>query len=264
MQFSGQIRKMSSQLGPQIQYYLNLTHEIIGMNQLIGRQLKISQQGYQCLSCNSPEAIFRMGFCKKCFYESPMANDSILRPELSTAHLGIEQRDLAYEQALELQPHVVYLADTGGTKVGVTRESQIPTRWIDQGATQALVIARTQNRYEAGMIEVALKAYLADKTNWRKMLQQSKPEADLLHTRSQVLPLIPADFQSFVSPDEAVLQLNFPYPTPEKINSFSLDKQAEFEGKLLGIKGQYLLFEGGSVINLRSHEGYVVELEILG
>ena len=128
-----------------------------------------------------------MGFCKKCFFESPFASDSILKPELSTAHLGIEERNLEIEKNIQLQPHIVYLAYTGDVKVGVTRESQIPTRWIDQGATFALPIARTENRYEAGVIEVALKQHISDKTNWRKMLQDEyEDEIDLINFRNKI------------------------------------------------------------------------------
>ncbi len=168
MQFSGQILKMISQNGKPIQYYLNLKNDLINMNQLFGKNIYIKHIGYQCVNCGSDEKIYRMGFCKKCFFESPYASDTIIRPELSTAHLGIAERDLDVEKEIQLVPHIVYLAYTGDVKVGVTRESQIPTRWIDQGATFALPIAVTENRYEAGMIEVELKKHIADKTNPKK------------------------------------------------------------------------------------------------
>ena len=165
MKFSGQILKMITENGKPIQYYLNLSGDLISMNQLFDKEIKIKHTGYQCVSCGQDLPIFRMGFCKKCFFESPYASETILRPELSTAHLGIEERDLEIEKEIQLVPHVVYLAYTGDVKVGVTRESQVPTRWIDQGATFALPIARTENRYEAGVIEVEMKNHPADKTN---------------------------------------------------------------------------------------------------
>lgn len=263
MQFQGQILKMVSQNAKPIQYFLNLSNDLINMNQLIEKNLKLKHIGYQCVNCGSDEKIYRMGFCKKCFFESPYASDTIIRPELSTAHLGIAERDLEVEKSIQLQPHVVYLAYTGEVKVGVTRESQIPTRWIDQGATFALPIAKTENRYEAGMIEVAMKEHLADKTNWRKMLEDDyEDELDLADFRNKVKNYFPEDFKSFYSEDGEIIKLDYPYEVPEKISSFTLDKNPEFEGVLKGIKGQYLCFGGGNFINIRGHEGYVVELEI--
>src|SRR5690606_27116218 len=135
MQFSGQILKMCTQNGKPIQYYLNLGNDLIMMNQLIGKTLTIKHIGYQCLCCDSDEKIYRMGFCKKCFFESPYASDTIIRPELSTAHLGIGERDLEVEESIQLHPHIVYLAYKGDVKVGVMSERQIPPRSIDQGAT---------------------------------------------------------------------------------------------------------------------------------
>ena len=132
---NGTLVKMSSFLDSPIQYYLNLTDDLLCMNQLIGKKISIEHTGYHCIECGSEEKIYRMGFCKKCFFESPYASETIIRPELSKAHLGEEERDLEVEKEIQLQPHVVYLAYTGDVKVGVTRESQVPTRWIDQGAT---------------------------------------------------------------------------------------------------------------------------------
>ncbi len=263
MQFKGQILKMSSVLGNPINYYLNLSGDLISMNQLFGKNLNLKHIGYQCVNCGKDEKIYRMGFCKKCFFESPYASDTILKPELSTAHLGIEERDLEVEKEIQLQPHIVYLAYTGDVKVGVTRETQVPTRWIDQGATFALPIARTENRYEAGVIEVELKKHLADKTNWRKMLQDDREsEVDLADFRNQIADLFPKDSKNFALAEEEIVKLDFPYEAPTKIASFTLDTKPEFEGVLKGIKGQYLCFNDGDFINVRSHEGYVIELEI--
>ena len=262
MKFQGQILKMCTQNGKPIQYYLNLSQDILNMNQLIGKNLHWKMVGYQCVNCGNDEKIYRMGFCKKCFFESPYASETIIRPELSTAHLGIGERDLAVEESIQLAPHIVYLAYTGDVKVGVTRESQIPTRWIDQGATFALTIAKTDNRYEAGMIEVAMKEHLADKTNWRKMLEDDfEDDLDLADFREKIKDYFPEDFKNFYSSENEMVRLDFPYEAPEKISTISLDKSPEFEGVLRGIKGQYLSFEGGTFFNVRAHEGFVVELE---
>ncbi|MDR2205373.1 MAG: DUF2797 domain-containing protein [Flavobacteriaceae bacterium] len=264
MIFHGQILKMSSVLAEPIQYYLNLSGDLICMNQLLDRKIKIKHVGFQCVECGLDKPIFRMGFCKQCFFESPYASETIIRPELSTAHLGIEERNLEVEKEIQLQPHIVYLAYTGDVKVGVTRMSQIPTRWIDQGATFALPIAKTDNRYEAGMIEVALKKHLPDKTNYKKMLQNDyESDLDLQHFRNEIEKYFPADFRNFYKDDAEIVKLDYPYETPEKINVFTLEKKPEFEGILKGIKGQYLNFENGDFINVRSHEGYVIDLKMI-
>lgn len=263
MTFRGQLLKMPTQLAEPIQYYLNLSNDLLHINALIGKTIRIKHIGYQCVNCGSDEKLFRMGFCKKCFFESPYASESIIRPELSRAHLGEEERDLEVEKEIQLVPHIVYLAYTGDVKVGVTRAHQVPTRWIDQGATFALPIAKTNNRYEAGVIEVALKQYLPDKTNYKKMLEDDfEGEIDLATFRNEIEQYFPEELKQFYTLDGEIQKLDFPYQKPEKVSVFTLEKQPEFEGVLCGIKGQYLAFEGGQMMNVRSHEGYVIELSI--
>ena len=263
MKTTGVITKMQAAYSSPIQYTLNLNDETISVNQLLEQKIAISFNHYQCLECGKEKEIFAMGCCKNCYFTSPHTGRWVVNPELSTAHLGIGERDLAVEEAIQLQLHIVYLAYTGDVKVGVTRESQIPTRWIDQGATFALPIAKTENRYEAGMIEVALKEHLADKTNWRKMLEDDfEDDLDLADFREKIKDYFPDNFKNFYSMEHEMLRLDYPYEAPEKINSFTLDKKPEFEGILRGIKGQYLSFEGGDFINVRGHEGYVIELNI--
>lgn len=263
MIFQGQILKMTTQLSEPIQYYLNLSDDLLHLNQIFHKKISLKHTGYQCVECQKNNPIFRMGFCKKCFFESPYASDSILKPELSQAHLGIEERNLEIEKKIQLQPHVVYLAYTGDVKVGVTRESQIPTRWIDQGATLALPIAKTNNRYEAGLIEIELKKYLSDKTNWRKMLSNDTgTDVDLIGYKSKITPYFPENSKQFIIHDTPICKLEFPYSSPEKITALSLEKTPKFEGILIGIKGQYLSFDNGFVINIRNHEGYLIDLQI--
>ena len=264
MRFQGQVRKMSSVLSKPIQYYLMLSDDIIHMNQVFGKEFRIKHIGFQCVNCKEEKPLYRMGFCKQCFFESPLASESIIRPELSKAHLGIEERDLEVEKSIQLQPHIVYLAYTGDVKVGVTRESQVPTRWIDQGATFALPIAKTNNRYEAGVIEVELKKHFNDKTYYKKMLESEYgSEQDLMDFRNQIQQHFPKGFEQFYKEDAEVFRLDFPYIVPEKINVITLDKKPEFVAVLKGIKGQYLHFEGDYFINIRNHEGYLIELDII-
>ena len=261
MLFSGQVRKMTTEFQAPIQYYLNLSGDLLHINALIDRKIEFQLKGYQCINCNEEKPLFRMGFCKTCFFESPYASESIIRPELSKAHLGIEERDLEIEKEIQLVPHIVYLAYTGDVKVGVTRVNQIPTRWIDQGATFALEIARTKNRYEAGLIEVALKERLADKTNYKKMLKDEyEDDLDLADFREKVKEYFPEEMMDFYSTDNDIWRLDFPYTAPDKVQAFTLDKEPNFSSTLKGIKGQYLLFEEGKVMNIRNHEGYLIDL----
>jgi hypothetical protein len=195
---------------------------------------------------------------------SASAGDWIMKPELSTAHLDIEDRDLDYEKRVQLQPHIVYLALSSEIKVGVTRNTQVPTRWIDQGAVQAIPIVEVPNRYLAGITEVALKNHYADKTNWQKMLKNEVPEVDLIAERLKVENLIPAEVQEYFHQQKGELyEMHFPVlQYPKKVTSLSLDKSPNFKGKLTGIKGQYLLFEDGTVFNVRTFEGYVVKISV--
>jgi hypothetical protein len=187
-----------------------------------------------------------------------------MKPELSTAHLGIADRDLDYESRVQLQPHLVYFAVSSEIKVGVTRGTQMPTRWIDQGAEMALPIVEVPNRYLAGITEVALKNHYADKTNWRKMLTNDIISVDLFAERNKIKDLLPTEVQPYFDttiPDLCTLD----YPVlqyPKSITSLSLEKTPVFTGVLMGIKGQYLLFADGTVFNVRSSEGQKVKLTL--
>ncbi|MEN9981597.1 MAG: hypothetical protein RIR67_1155 [Bacteroidota bacterium] len=264
MTYEGVLTKMQTEFGDPIQYYLVFEDSFLNVNQLLGKPMEINFVGFQCLNCGKKKKIFRQGFCYDCFYSSPAVGDWIMKPELSTAHLGVADRDLAYEEKVQLQPHIVYLALSSEVKVGVTRKTQMPTRWIDQGASQAISIVEVPNRYLAGITEVALKNHYADKTNWRKMLTNTFEPIDLIAERLKVEHLIPTEVQEYFYNQKIDLyEMHYPvldYPT--KVSSLSLDKTPNFQGKLIGIKGQYLLFEGGIVFNIRGSEGYIVKIEI--
>lgn len=264
MTYQGVLSKMQTEFGNPIQYYLVFENSFLNMNQVLNKELEINFEGYQCLNCGKKKKIYRQGFCYDCFYSSPAVGDWIMKPELSTAHLGIEDRDLAYEQQVQLQPHIVYLALSSEVKVGVTRKTQVPTRWIDQGASQAISIVEVPNRFLAGITEVALKNHYTDKTNWRKMVQNDLAHTDLVAEKLKLEKLIPVEVQEFYHLEKNdVYQMHFPVLNyPKKVNSLNLDKEPNFKGKLVGIKGQYLIFEDGTVFNVRSFEGYVVRLEI--
>ncbi len=263
MNYQGTLSKMQTEFGNPIQYYLVFENSFLNLNQLLGKPMEIEFQGYQCLNCGKAKKIFRQGFCYDCFMSSPAVGDWIMKPELSTAHLDIEDRDLEYEKRIQLQPHVVYLALSSEVKVGVTRKTQVPTRWIDQGAVQAIPIVEVPNRYLAGITEVALKNHFADKTNWQKMLKNEVPNMDLISERNKVFDWLPTEVKDYFPKEEKIIQLDFPVlQYPKKVTSLNLDKTPNFSGTLTGIKGQYLLFEDGTVFNVRTYEGYVVKMSL--
>jgi len=236
----------------------------IHMNQLLGKEIKIDVLGTQCLGCGQEKKLFRQGYCYDDFYKLPSAGDWIMRPELSTAHLGIEDRDLEYEKKVQLKPHIVYLANSSNVKVGVTRKTQVPTRWIDQGAHEALEIVEVPNRYLAGIAEVALKEHIADKTNWRKMLTNGATDEDLVAVKKSLKQYLPEEVLPYYLDEVKEIKIDFPVnQVPEKVTSINLSKSTFFEAKLVGIKGQYLIFEDQSVFNVRNHEGYKVRLKVI-
>lgn len=187
-----------------------------------------------------------------------------MRPELSTAHLGVADRDLDYEQRVQLQPHIVYLASSSNLKVGVTRKTQVPTRWIDQGASFATPLIEVPNRYLAGITEVALKNHFSDKINWKKMLLNDVVSSDLLAHRNEASYLLPDEVQEyFETTAEKLYTLEYPVlQYPKKISSLNLTTTPAYSGKLAGIKGQYLIFEDSTVFNVRSYEGFVVQISV--
>ena len=263
MQYEGVLRKMKSEVGHPIQYYLLFEDDFLNVNQILDRSVGIRFIKYQCLNCGEDRPIYRQGFCKNCFFDIPSAGDWVMRPELSTAHLDKEDRDLDYEKKVQLKPHIVYLANSSTIKVGVTRKSQVPTRWIDQGAHEAIEIVEAPNRYLAGITEVALKDHVGDKTNWRKMLTNEVDDEDLVGWREKLKKYIPEEAIDYFIASSPEIQLEFPVLRyPKKVKSLNLDKSPNFVGVLKGIKGQYLIFEDNTVFNVRGNEGCYVGLEV--
>ena len=265
MNYEGVLIKMQTEISSPIQYYLVFENDFLNVNQLLNKTLNISFLRYQCLNCGLQKKIFRQGFCYDCFYEIPQAADWIIRPELSTAHLDKEDRDLEFEKKVQLQPHIVYLANSSNVKVGVTRKTQVPTRWIDQGAHEAIEIVEVPNRYLAGITEVALKEHVSDKTNWRTMLKNEIEDVDLIEWRNKLKTYIPEEALKYFLENNTETQIKFPVlQYPVKPKSLNLEKTPSYKGVLKGIKGQYLLFEDDTVFNIRSNEGRVVNISILG
>ncbi len=266
MKITGNLKKMQTSLEEGLVHYnLPISDTLIPMNRLLGKKIQLHQTGkIHCMHCGNPTIkSFAQGYCYPCFASLPQTAPCILHPERCEAHLG-KSRDMEWAEKNCLQPHIVYLARTSGLKVGVTREQQIPVRWMDQGAVEAVYLARTPNRHTAGKIEVSLKKHIADKTNWRKMLQNNEEESlDLLQEKNRVIELLHSDYQEFISESNEVTKIKYPVEYyPKKVQSINLEKTPEFEKELIGIKGQYLIFSDNSVINIRKYGGYEVEFSV--
>jgi Protein of unknown function (DUF2797) len=262
MIFEGVITKMQTENLNLVQYYLTTTNNFLHVNQLIGKTINIEHTGYECLNCGKAKKIYRQGNCYDCFISNAAVGDWIIKPELSTAHLDIEDRNLEYEKKIQLQPHIVYLAFTGDIKVGVTRSSQIPTRWIDQGATHAITVMEVPNRYLAGKCEVILKNYYKDKTDFRKMISSLSSNVNLQEERKKIEHYIDNDLLEFFKNHNPIeLFINFPFDKDiNKIITLKLEYNILSNKKLIGIKGQYLIFEDKNVINIRNHEGFKIKI----
>jgi len=261
----GVLLKMHGEIGDEVSYYLPLGSDIINMNELLGENIELEYQGIiHCIKCGKvTRKSFAQGFCYPCFSTAPETSECVLRPELCRAHEG-ESRDMKWSEDHCLQDHIVYLAVSSGLKVGVTRSSQVPTRWIDQGAWKAIKLAKTPNRFLAGKIEVELKAKMSDKTNWRKMLtNEIDRDINLVEEKNIASGSLTKELSIYLSPENEITEITYPVlQYPVKVKSQSFDKLNIISGKLTGIKGQYLIFSDGSVLNIRKHNGYLINMEI--
>lgn len=265
------IRKMTSQLGETVQYNLPVGEDSVPMNPLIGKEVTLTYSGkISCCHCGKiTKKSYSQGFCYPCMLKLAQCDMCIMKPE--TCHF--EQgtcREPEWGQTYCMIPHFVYLANTSGIKVGITRHSQVPTRWIDQGATQALPIFKVATRLQSGLVEIALAEFIADKTNWRNMLKGLNDSVDLKSKAAELIPHIGEKLgqlqlkygaDAIEQLDESVIDINYPvlsYPT--KVSSFNFDKTPQVSGTLMGIKGQYLIFDTG-VINMRKFGSYHVGIE---
>ncbi len=252
-----------------VSYSLELGGQRVNLNQWLGKQIKIEYlQQIECIHCGrATRKSFSQGYCYPCFTSLAQCDLCIMSPEKCHYHLGTcRQPDWGISHCM--RPHIIYLANTSTVKIGITRETQLPTRWIDQGAVQAIPILRVTKRYHAGLIEHAFKQYVSDRTNWRNMLKNEVEAIDLYQVFESIWPQVKTQLDTELIDDAEEIAsvdgiLNLDYPAlkyPAKVNSFNLDKQALVEGKLDAIKGQYLILDNG-VINIRKYGGYLVSLE---
>ena len=265
IKLEGNIKKMRAEFKAPIQYSALLSDQIMPLNEHIGSLISLKWNGViNCVKCgNQTKKSFFQGFCYPCFINAPESSECILKPELCQAHEGIS-RDMEWAEKHCLSDHYVYLSLTSGIKVGVTRHTQIPTRWIDQGAVKALKIAKTPNRYLAGVIEVALKKFVSDRTAWQRMLKNEVVlGTNLYEYREKLKNELNQDLGKYILNDENELFLKYPVEKyPHKIKSINLDKIKEYTGQLNGIKGQYLYIDDQYVINVRKYSGYFFNITI--
>jgi hypothetical protein len=273
--FSGQLTKMAVTLPAdnRAQYAMRLGEEKMPMNDLLGQSLTLRYQGeIHCLNCQRlTKKSFSGGFCFPCSQRLAQCDMCFLKPELCHFDQGT-CREPDWGQAVCMQDHIVYLANSSGLKVGITRINQVPTRWVDQGATQALPIFRVRSRYQSGLVEVMFKNHVSDRTDWRKMLKGQADPIDLAAERDRLLNECESEIQALqkqfddnsiaILPGEQEQQIIYPVTEyPVKVSSFNFDKTPEVSGVLKGIKGQYLIFDKG-VMNMRKFSGYEVEMEV--
>lgn len=269
MNLQGTLSKMTTNLSEVVEYALPVGEQSLPLNSLLGQHLELEYLGQiYCKNCGRrTNKSFSQGYCYPCMRSLAACDLCILKPEQCHFHKGTCREPEWGERHCMIE-HVVYLANTSALKVGITRKSQIPTRWIDQGATEALPIYLVKTRHLSGLVEVELAKQMSDKTNWRAMLKGNNSPIPLQETASQVRTKIEETIESLLSEhgDDAVQPLNgdvttirFPvqaYPT--KIKSFNFDKMPLVSGTLMGIKGQYLIFDAG-VLNIRKFTGYAIE-----
>lgn len=271
--YEGHLRKMKTSLDGNVQYQLPLDDQLVLLNDLLGTSIQISYTGaIQCTHCGRrSKKSFNQGYCYPCFSKLAQCDVCIVSPEKCHYDQGTCREPQWGEQHC-MTDHIVYLANSSGIKVGITRESQLPTRWIDQGAVQALPIMRVSTRQQSGLVEDLLRQHVADKTNWRTMLKGNNPPVDLPSKRDELyercrdgLTALEQQFglQAFQRL-ENIETLNIEYPVleyPTKVASHNMDKNPLVEGTLMGIKGQYLILDTG-VINIRKYTAYHVEVAL--
>ncbi|GHD12198.1 hypothetical protein GCM10007052_12760 [Halioglobus japonicus] len=268
---SGAVRKMTTELSDEVQYQLPLGDSHLPMNALLGSALSLSYSGQiNCIACDrKTNKSFSQGFCYPCFKRLAQCDTCIMSPEKCHYDAGT-CREPQWGEANCMIDHFVYLSNTSGVKVGITRHSQVPTRWIDQGATQAQPIFRVSTRLQSGLVETMFKSHVADKTSWQAMLKGDAEPVDLEQRRQALMSACGDELAALqerfglqaITPLEGAEETRIRYPVlehPTKVKSFNLDKAPLIEGTLQGIKGQYLIFDTG-VINMRKYAGYHLEV----
>ena len=273
MMISGNVRKLVSNIHPEtriVDYSLPIGEKHLPLNEFIGKQITITFAGeINCIHCGrKTNKSFSQGHCFPCMRSLASCDTCIIKPELCHFHEGT-CREPDWGETNCFADHFVYLSNTSGLKIGITRGNQIPTRWVDQGAVAAIPIYRVSNRRISGLLEKPASDLVADKTNWRTMLKGDIPAINLLERFQELEPelekiakLSRAEHgeESILPADRKMLSIEYPVlEYPIKVASHNLDKAGQAAGKLMGIKGQYLILDTG-VLNIRKYTGYSLEL----
>jgi hypothetical protein len=267
----GSLGKMHTQLHDPVSYTLVLADQKVAMNELLGKTIALEFNGtITCCHCGRlTKKSFNQGYCYPCFKRLAQCDSCIMSPEKCHYFAGT-CREPEWGETHCMQDHFVYLANSSGIKVGITRGTQLPTRWIDQGAVQAMAVIRVQTRQQSGLVEMVLKQHISDRTAWQRMLKGQIETLDLPRIwedlRAQVMPELlelqqTHGLQAIALLDEPDV-VDVAYPVlqyPDKVKALNFDKQPRVEGTLMGIKGQYLMLDTG-VINIRKFTSYHIEL----
>lgn len=272
---AGAVRKMRTKLADPVQYTMLLDAQEIPLNEHLGRRLQLQYRGtINCINCNRKTSkSFNQGYCYPCFTKLAQCDSCIVSPEKCHYAAGTCREPQWGEEHCMIE-HFVYLANTSGLKVGITRGTQVPTRWMDQGATQARTVFRVATRLHSGLVESVFKAHIPDKTHWQAMLKGNAEPCDLELARCNLMATCAHELDELSQrhgiqavtalPDTPEVHIQYPVlEFPTKVSAFNLDKTPLVEGTLLGIKGQYLMFDTG-VINMRKYGGYQLSVHVAG
>ena len=276
-EYSGNIRKMRVAVSDDntAEYQLPVGDNLVDVNPLVGSEVNLQFTGdINCVHCGTKtKKSFNQGYCYRCLITLAQCDSCIIKPETCHYHEGT-CREPEWGEEHCMSDHFVYLANTGTVKVGITRHvtNGVSSRWIDQGATQAVPIMRVQNRRVSGLVETAFKSHVADKTNWRTMLKGEPETQDLLEYKHRLMKEVEEELsrisdefglQAVAESDASPLVIRYPVMQyPSKIKSINLDKELQFSGTLLGIKGQYWMLDNDRVINMRKYAGYSISLSV--
>lgn len=263
---------MASRPGSPVDYRLRVDEAALALTPRVGQSFSLHFRGeIRCQHCGRlTKKSYSQGYCFPCSQRLAACDLCIVRPERCHFDQGT-CREPDWGAAHCMQPHYVYLANTSGLKVGITRAHQGMTRWIDQGASQALPIFEAGSRHISGLAEVTLAAHVADRTDWRAMLRGPAPDIDLAAESERLLELCAPELDAIRArfgedalrrlPDREPVEIEYPvHQYPDKIRPLNLDKTPEVGGVLQGIKGQYLIFDSG-VLNVRKYSAYVVSVD---
>ncbi len=257
--------ELTHQADTTIRYFWTLGDEQVEISDMLGRQVNIRFQGEKrCIACGRKVSkLYQNGYCFPCVTTLAETDLCIVKPHECHHHLGT-CRDNEFAATHCMIPHYVYLAVSSHAKVGLTRKHREFTRWVDQGAVRAMLIAELPTRKMAGELEMEIAKTMPDKTDWRKMVQGKADDVNLRELANAVEEQLPDEWRSYLLPERVVHEFEYPFlagePAP-KAKSMNAEKE-QISGRLIGIRGQYLLFPEG-VFQVKKHSGMLLDVQLL-